>query len=181
MAPFLVTVLAGSRRTSHKSSSVSTAGLVTNGKRRIFLKGTAASSLITAAAASGLLRPTRVLAADWPKNAFAAKSAEAVIETLYGTSNAIQSDAIKVKAPVRAGNGAMVHISVSTTLSDVESIAIVVDKNPLPFVGRVSFTGAEPFISARIKVDETSAIRCLVRAGGKLYMRKQLIKVTMAG
>lgn len=96
---------------------------------------------------------------------------------LYGTNSATESNAIKLKAPIRAQNGAIVDISVSTSLPNVESIAIVVDKNPEPLVGRIKFTGAEPFIRARIKMNETSDVRCLVRSEDKVYMKKQLIKV----
>ena len=45
-------------------------------KRRILLKGTAASASLVAAAVAGLLVPVRLLAADWPQTAFESDDAE---------------------------------------------------------------------------------------------------------
>ncbi len=154
---------------------------MTDTRRRTFLKGTLATSVIAAAAASGLLRPARVLAAEWPKNAFAAKTPADALKALYGTDSASESNAITVKAPIQAENGAVVPISISSSLPDVESIAVIVEKNPQPFATRVTLTGADPFFSARIKMGETSNVQCVVRSGGKVYVTKKLIKVTVGG
>jgi sulfur-oxidizing protein SoxY len=149
--------------------------------RRALLKGTIAVSAIAAAAGAGLIRPTRVLAADWPRKAFAAETVTDTVTALFGSSNSTPSNAIKVKAPRRVPTGARVLISVSTSLPNVDSIAIVIDKNPLPFAGRVSLSGAEPFVSADIRMRETSEVQCFVRSDGKLYVKKQLVKVTVGG
>ena len=42
-------------------------------KRRTFLKGTLASGVIVAAAGAGLLRPSEVLASEYPAGAFGQK------------------------------------------------------------------------------------------------------------
>jgi sulfur-oxidizing protein SoxY len=41
--------------------------------------------------------------------------------------------------------------------------------------------GAEPFISTRIKMGETSNLRVVVQAGGKYFMVAREIKVTIGG
>jgi sulfur-oxidizing protein SoxY len=41
--------------------------------------------------------------------------------------------------------------------------------------------GAEPFISTRIKMGETSNLRVVVRAGGKHFVATREIKVTIGG
>ena len=135
-------------------------GMATS-RRRIFLKGTLTAG-IAAAIGSGL--PARILAAEWPRNAFNVDNVADALEAIYGTSSTNDSNAITIKAPTETANGGTVLISVSTTLPDVESIAVIVDDNPQPFIIRMSFTGAEPYMSASVKVSKTSQIQGIVRS-----------------
>jgi sulfur-oxidizing protein SoxY len=152
---------------------------VLNTKRRRFLKRALAAS--TVIAGGTWFRPTHSLAAGWPQEAFSAKAVEKVLTALYGRSDAIESLAISFKTPVQAENGALVPIEVSTTLPQVESIAIIVDKNPQPLVANTNLSGAEPFIGLHIRMHETSAVRAMVRSEGQLYTNATLIKVTVSG
>ena len=150
--------------------------------RRTFLKGTLAGGVLSVAASAGLLTPTRVLAAAWPKSAFDAKSMDDAISGLFGSSAAPANAAITIKAPLQAENGAVVPISISTTLPNVESIAILVDKNATPLICNVTLTnGAEGYFSARMKMGKTSDVKVVVKAGGKLHSASQQIKVTVGG
>jgi sulfur-oxidizing protein SoxY len=128
-----------------------------------------------------LLRSGPSSAAEWPRRAFDATTVEQALQALYGTDVATDSTAIRLKAPRQAENGALVPLEVSTTLPGVASIAIVVDKNPRPLVGVMSFNGAEPFLSLNIRMDETSNVRALVYSEDRLYARQQLIRVTVSG
>jgi sulfur-oxidizing protein SoxY len=155
---------------------------VTTLNRRTFLKGTLAGGVLTVAASAGLLKPTTVLAAAWPKAAFDAKTIDEAVSGLYGSSAASESKAITIKAPLQAENGAVVPIAVSTTLPNVESIAILVDKNATPLVCQVALkNGAQGFFSARMKMGKTSDVRVVVKSGGKLHTASQQIKVTVGG
>ena len=149
--------------------------------RRTFLKGTAATAVVAVAAGAGLLKPARVLAAEWPKDAFAAKSVEDTLKSLYGNSQAASSDSIKIKAPIQAENGAVVPIAITTTLPNVQAISVMVEKNNQPLVANVSLNGADGYFSARMKMGATSDVQCVVKSGDKLYMAKQTIKVTVGG
>lgn len=149
--------------------------------RRTFLQGTLAASVVAVAAGAGLLKPARVLAAEWPKNAFDAKSVEDALKNLYGNAGAAESNSIKIKAPIQAENGAVVPFTVTTTLPNVESIAVMVEKNAQPLVCNVNLKGADGFFSARMKMGSTSDVHCVVKSGGKLYSAKQNIKVTVGG
>jgi sulfur-oxidizing protein SoxY len=149
--------------------------------RRTFLKGSVAGSVLAVAATAGLLTPVRVLAAAWPAAAFDAKSVEDALKGLYGSSTAAESTAISIKAPIQAENGAVVPIAVSTSLANVESIAILVAGNVNPLVANVNFTGAEGYFSARMKMGKTSDVKVIVKSGGKLHMASQQIKVTVGG
>lgn len=149
--------------------------------RRTFLKGTVAGSVLAVAASAGLLTPTRVLAAAWPAAAFDAKSVDDVLKSLYGTSAAADSKAISIKAPIQAENGAVVPIAVSTSLPNVEAIAIMVAGNNQPLVANVNLAGAVGYFSARMKMGKTSDVKVVVKSGGKLHMATQQIKVTVGG
>ena len=97
-------------------------------KRRTLLKGTLATTALGAAAATGLIAPRLTLAA-WPKDAFKADNAGDVVSRLFGTADHTASSDIKVKAPDIAENGAVVPITVSTSLPNIETIAIIAEKN----------------------------------------------------
>jgi len=149
--------------------------------RRTFMQGTLAASVVAVAAGAGLLKPSRVLAAEWPKGAFASKSVEEALKTLYGTSQMSASSSIKIKAPLQAENGAVVPMQVATSLPNVEAISVYVAKNPAPLVANVGLTGAEGYFSARMKMGSTSDVVAVVKSGGKLYSAKQTVKVTVGG
>jgi sulfur-oxidizing protein SoxY len=154
---------------------------VNSHNRRTFLKGTLAGGVVAVAAAAGLLKPTRVLAAAWPAGAFEAKSIDDALKGLYGASAVTDSTAVTIKAPLQAENGAVVPIAVSSKLPKIESIAILVKENATPLIASVALTGAEGFFSARMKMGKTSDVKVVVKSGGKLYVATQQIKVTVGG
>ena len=116
-------------------------------KRRTFLKATLGVSAVGLAASAGLLTPTRVWAAEWPKNAFDAKSIADALKDLYGASASTASGSIKIKAPIQAENGAVVPIAVSANLPNVQGLAVFVEKNAQPLVASVVLTGAAGYFS----------------------------------
>lgn len=150
-------------------------------KRRTFLKGAVAGSVVAVAAGSGLLTPTQVLAAAWPSDAFKAKSISDAMNSLFGAGTAADSGDIKIKAPIQAENGAVVPISVTTSLPNVEGIGVMVEKNPQPLATAVMLSGASGYYSARIKMGKTSPVHVVVKSGGKLHVAKKTVKVTVGG
>ena len=150
-------------------------------QRRTFLKGTLAGSAIGAAVSAGLLTPRAVLAA-WPKNAFEAKSVGDALSALHGSSDAADSGDIKIKAPDIAENGAVVPITVDTSLGNVESISVIAEKNPVPLVASYDMgPSAEGYVSMRIKMGKTSDVVAVVKSGGKLFRAGKEVKVTIGG
>lgn len=150
--------------------------------RRSFLKGTLATGALALAGSAGLLTPARVLAAEWPKGAFDAKGLDASLKELYGATAAAPSKAITIKAPIQAENGAVVPISVTTTLPTPEAIGILVKENATPLVANVNLTpDAAGYFSARMKMAKTSDVNVYVKSGGKLHMATQQVKVTVGG
>ena len=112
--------------------SIQNSGELGNMKRRTFLKGTVATSALAVAAGAGLLRSGQALAAEWPKAAFEAKSMDNATSALFGSSGLTASKDITIKAPPIAENGAVVNVAVQSTLANVESISLFVEKNGSP-------------------------------------------------
>ena len=130
--------------------------------------------------AVGLLRPWAAFAA-WNKEAFGASSAAEALKGI-GASGAAPSREIVIEAPEIAENGAVVPIEITSKLPGTSSIAVVVDKNPFPLVGKFDFLeGAVPFVKLNVKMGETSDVRVIAQAGGRSYVATKEIKVTIGG
>jgi len=150
-------------------------------KRRIMLKGTLAAGAIGFVAGAGLLSPRAVLAA-WSDSAFKATTSADALTALLGSDSMEDSGNIKIKAPDIAENGAVVPVSVTAELENVESIIILADKNATPLTASFDLgPGAEPYVSTRIKMGKTANVVAVVKAGGKLYSAKKEVKVTIGG
>ena len=133
------------------------------------------------AAGLGALLLSGPARAAWPEAAFEAKQTDDVMGQLGG-KDAAASDAIIITAPDIAENGAVVPISVSTTLPEVTRVSILVAKNPLPLTSTYDLTpGAVPYVATRVKMLETSDVVALVEAGGKTYTATREVKVTIGG
>ena len=150
-------------------------------KRRTFLKGTLASGMAGMAVSAGLLTPRAVLAA-WPESSFGAKSIPSALEALLGSASHSPSGDIKIKAPDIAENGAVVPITISSSMSGVEAIAVMVEKNPQPLACAYDLgSNTEAFVSTRVKMGKTSDLVAVVKSGGKLFSAKKTVKVTIGG
>jgi sulfur-oxidizing protein SoxY len=140
--------------------------------------------LLTAAAAFAAMAalPRALLAAAWPDKAFSQTTAQDALAALFGTDGLAASDQIALKAPEIAENGAVVPLEVTTTLDNVESISIVVPKNPRPLAASFEMLpGALPYVACRIKMGETSDVIAVVKTGSGLFSTSKQVKVTIGG
>lgn len=153
----------------------------TNMKRRLFLKASLATGVVGMAAGAGLLTPRTVLA-EWNTAAFGAENVADALKAGMGSDALTDSAEIKLDIPKNPENGAVVPVAVTTTLTAVESIALLVDKNVKPLCG-IFYPGKrmKPAISIRVKVGESANIMAVLKSGGKLYSAKQAVKVTIGG
>ena len=143
--------------------------------RRFVLKAGVALATIAAL-------PRTLLAAAWPADAFSAKTATEALNSLLGSDQTTPSDQIELDVPVIAENGAVVPITISTTLSNVEAISIVVEKNPRPLAAMFEIMpGTLPEISSRIKMGETSDVMAVVKTDSGIYSTSKQVKVTIGG
>jgi len=147
--------------------------------RRSVIKSGGALALLAVFGAA-LLKPGRALAA-WNKGAFEAKSAMDAMKAL-GIGNAEESNAIVIRAPDIAENGAVVPIDITSNIAGTSAILVFIEKNPFPYVGTFDVSqGAVPFVHLRVKMGETSPVRVVVAAGGKHYTTAKEVKVTIGG
>ncbi len=147
--------------------------------RRLLLQGAGSVALV----GLGNLMPLPALAAanDYPENAFRQKGDEDAIQALYGKT-AEPSDKVKLDAPEIAENGAVVPISVTTTLEKVTSISFLVSHNPNALAASYQIPeGTLPAVANRLKMQQTSNVIAIVEADGKLYRATKEVKVTVGG
>jgi sulfur-oxidizing protein SoxY len=131
--------------------------------------------------AAALLKPFAALAASWNKDGFGAKSAGDALKTL-GATQPLPSKDLVIEAPEIAENGAVVPIEITSNIPGTTSLAVLIDKNPFPLVGKFDFmAGALPFVKLNVKVGETSDVRVIAEAAGKHYVATKEVKVTIGG
>ena len=150
-----------------------------NQNRRTLLKGTVTAGAMGIAVSAGLLTPKAVLAA-WPKATFESSDLDSAINALGG--NASDSKKIKLKAPDIAENGAVVPVTITSSIDNTESISILVDKNAQPLSATFNLgPKTQGYVSTRLKMGKTSDVVAVVKADGKLYSARKQVKVTIGG
>jgi sulfur-oxidizing protein SoxY len=148
-------------------------------KRREALKTGGSLALIAAAISAGVL--PQAAFASWNKNAFDAKSVNDVVKAMGGSA-AEKSGDITITAPDIAENGAVVPVAVSSKLANVESISILVEKNPNALAAQFDIpAGTEANVGTRVKMGQSSNVHAVVKAGGKYYVATKEVKVTLGG
>jgi sulfur-oxidizing protein SoxY len=152
--------------------------------RRKALQATGGAGVLGLFVAAGVITPQEARAAQAAARntaAFEAKNVGGVVRA-FGADAAARSDRITITGPDIAENGAVVPVSVSTTLPNVQMIALLVERNPLPLAAVFMMTPElEPFVATRVRLAETSDVHALVRADGRLHVAQRRISVTLGG
>ena len=126
--------------------------------------------------------PRTLLAAAWPEPAFKSTAATDALKGLFGTDQTTPSDQVTLGVPTIAENGRVVPVEVSTSLENVQSISVVVEKNPRPLAASFEMLpGAIPDISCRIKMGETSDVMAVVKTADGIFSTAKQVKVTIGG
>ncbi len=145
--------------------------------RRTVVKAIAAGGALMGL---GALMP-RVALAAWNKDAFSAEKQDAAMNALYGSAASESADVV-LNAPDIAENGAVVPVTVSTKLANVESLAIFIEKNPNPLAAEFMVpAGTDAEVSTRVRIGQTSNVTAVVKAGGKTLSATKEVKVTIGG
>ncbi len=149
--------------------------------RRKLVKTAAFVGTTASLVGTGVLLPQRVLGA-YATDAFAARDVEGAISGSLGSADYSPSDSIKLKAPDIAENGAVVPVTVSSTMENVDAISIVATSNPGPLTSTyVLSPDSVPFVSTRIRMAKTGDVIAVIKADGKLYSATKEVKVTIGG
>jgi sulfur-oxidizing protein SoxY len=149
--------------------------------RRAFIKKSVAFSGYSLIATSGLLASSEVNA-EWLTETTSTDILQQTLKRLFKDQKIIESDKIDIQIPKIAENGAAVPITVTSSLKNVESIAILIEKNPIPLAAKFELSpNLVPFVSARLKITESSAVAVIVETNEGFYTASKKVIVTPGG
>jgi len=145
--------------------------------RRKFLQQ---SLIISTAGIAALQAPSAE--AEWLAANFAPGPIDATLKQLLKGKPVQETNKLELTIPEIAENGALVPVTVSATFDNVLSLALVVEKNPVPLAIHAEFTPElMPFLSARLKMASTCFVSALAETDSHWFSAKKLVKVTIGG
>jgi sulfur-oxidizing protein SoxY len=145
--------------------------------RRKFLKTSLVCSAAGLALLDSSLAKAESLAAD-----FAPSSFDATMKQLLKGKPIVESDKIDLNIPEIAENGALVPVTVTSSLKDIKNLVLVVEQNPVPLaIEAMLMPELEPFLSARLKLASTSFVFAIAETDKVCYSVKKKVKVTIGG
>ena len=143
--------------------------------RRMIMQGGVALAALA-------MLPRTLLAAAWPQATFGSTTVGQALKAALGTDVTTPSDRIDLKVPEIAENGAVVPVSIKTSLENGDSISIVVKNNPRPMAASFEIPpGTLPKIASRIKMSETSDVMAVIKTSNGIYSTASEVKVTIGG
>jgi sulfur-oxidizing protein SoxY len=120
---------------------------------------------------------------QWNAAAFNAQSVPEALKALGAGTPAPTTEVSWGATPQIAENGAVVPISVTSTIPGTEAIAILIEKNPNKLAANFYFPeGTLAALSTRVKMSESSMVHALVKTkDNKYFLATREIKVTLGG
>lgn len=151
-----------------------------NRLRRSFLELAGGVGALAIASTAGMLRSGPAWA-DWNQAGFESKAVAGVLNSL-GATDAAESKDITITAPDIAENGAIVPVAVTSRIPQTDQISIIAEKNPFPLAATFNIAaGSEGYVSTRLKMGKTADVWAVVKAGGRYYVAKKEVKITVGG
>jgi len=122
------------------------------------------------------------LAQAFEKSAFDAKTLPEVFKAL-GLPMPVESKDVGLTAPDIAENGAVVPMTVQTSLPGVKKMLLLVEKNPAPLIAQFNVNpSVEANFQTRAKMGQSCDVYAVaVMADGKALFAKKEVKVTLGG
>jgi sulfur-oxidizing protein SoxY len=145
--------------------------------RRKFLKIALAVSTAGVSALQSVLVHAGWVAADFAPTTF-----DAAMKQLLKGQTLVETDKIELTIPEIAENGALVPVSVASSLDGIKSFAVLAELNPVPLAIQLYVTPEiEPSLSARLKLAETSFVYALAETEKGWFSTRKKVKVTIGG
>ncbi len=133
-----------------------------------------------AVAGLGVLMPSIALAA-WNKAAFETDNQDTAMGALFNGAPSASAE-VNLKAPDIAENGAVVPVTISSSMAGVKTIAVFVEGNPNPLAAQFAIpVGTKAEVSCRIRMGKTSAVTAVVETASGLFSASKEVKVTIGG
>lgn len=136
------------------------------------------------AAAAGLLPGGAAAAADGalPAAAFDAATVADLLRVL-GRGALVESREVSVEVPEIAENGAVVPVTIATTLAGARRLLLVVDRNPAVLTASFELTPAVlPSFALRIKMAQSAKVHAVALTDdGRLLFARKDVTVTIGG
>ena len=122
------------------------------------------------------------LFANWPAEHFAGNSFSEQFRQVFADKTITKSDAIKLQIPETAENGAVVPLTIESSLTNISRIYLWVEKNPTPLAMELDLDAAMAvFITARIKMAESCRVIVIAQQGEHLLKTEQWVNVMQGG
>lgn len=135
----------------------------------------------TAAASTTVLCAKNALA-GWPEKHFSKGEFADSFRQVFGDRPITDSEAIRLALPDIAENGAVVPITVSSDLEDIQRLYIWVEKNPTPLAAEITLDASlAVYLTARIKMAESCHVVVIAQQGKHLLRNRQWVKVMQGG
>ena len=118
----------------------------------------------------------------WNRAAFDAKSVTELMKTL-GVQAPIESKEVTLTAPDIAENGAVVPLTVATTVPGARRLLILIEKNPNTLAASFDLGDSiEASFGTRVKMSTSSDVYAVaITADGRALFARKDVKVTLGG
>jgi sulfur-oxidizing protein SoxY len=128
------------------------------------------------------LLQNRMAHALWPASHFMSGPLEQTLRQIQNGKAIVETNKIELNIPEIAENGALVPITVTSSLTDIKTLSIIVEQNPVPLILQAQLSpNLMPFLSARLKVASSSFVFVIAEADKVCYSVKKKVKVTIGG
>ncbi len=169
--------------------------------RRRFLQSTVSASMLSVAAAAGLLKPAAAFAQfpffnfkppkqpSSPSPSYAppasATRAKTPLETLVRDLRLAKpeiSTSVDIMSPEIAVDGASIMLEFQALLPEVDGFAVYIDGNPQPLAA-VFYLASNvlPELKLLVRLAKSSTVSVVARSRGKFYQNSKFVKVTHGG
>lgn len=146
-------------------------------RRQTLKQGAAVAGLL----AGAVMLPAPALAFN--KDAFGSSEIERALKALGVSGELTESGDVGLKAPDIAENGAVVPMTVSSSIDNLKQLALVVENNPAPLVAVFDVSPeVEADFATRAKMGQSSDVYAIaITSDGKAFYTKKEVKVTLGG